>query len=98
MTTPIEEGLLRYFAVREQQHANRRQTVLDALTDQERALVREAAVMGYVRGSLTAPHRPQIPSDQAIVAEVVDACLAMPDLYPTLAGLEAGPEQETMTP
>lgn len=37
--------------------------------------------MGYVRGRMHPQSEPQ-PKDSAVVAEVIDACLALPDLYP----------------
>jgi hypothetical protein len=60
--------------------------VLGALTPKERHLIHDAAVMGYVRGLLHGKHTPNdgVPKDSLIVAEVIDACLAMPDLYPGL--------------
>lgn len=81
------DRLLDYFRVREQARADHVAEALTALTDRERALVLEAAVMGYVRGAIHgAGHRaPNVPPDSAILAEVVDACLAMPNLYPTIA-------------
>lgn len=56
---------------------------LASLTERERALVKDAAVMGYVRG-MTHPLGERIPRDRAILAEVIDACLAFPDLYPAV--------------
>jgi hypothetical protein len=56
---------------------------LDAMTPRERRLVRDAAVMGYVRGNMAGKCGDfTIPPDVEILHEVVDACLAFPDLYP----------------
>jgi hypothetical protein len=82
----ITDGLVRYLAIRDQQRADAVRDTLATMTDRERALVREAAVMGYVTGARTHAHRDRIPPDADILAEVVGACLAMDDLYPTIAG------------
>ena len=81
MTTDLPEPLLAYFAQREQQRANAVNVFLDSLTDYERGLIHDAAVMGYVRGTLH-PRGEGIPRDKAIVADVVSACFAHSDLYP----------------
>jgi hypothetical protein len=47
--------------------------------------------MGFVRGAIFASggrKTPEIPRDSRIVAEVVGACLSIPNLYPTLTGTE----------
>jgi hypothetical protein len=82
---------LRYFAVREQGRAKRVAAVLvNGMTGRERALVREAAVMGYVRGVLAVPggHRETIPPDAEVLAHVVLCCLSTQDLYPAMARAE----------
>lgn len=85
------DRLIRYFEIREQHRADEIAAVLAGLTIYEQALVREAAVMGFVRGAMFAGggrKLPEIPRDSRIVAEVVGACLAMPETYPTLSGWE----------
>jgi hypothetical protein len=58
------------------------------MTQRERALLREAAVLGYVIGATHGPYREGIPKDSAIVAEVLEAAeCSFPDLYPLLAAL-----------
>lgn len=89
--TDIPDGLLHYFRSREQSRGDAFRVHWDALTLRERQLVKEAAVMGYVRGSMHGAagsgHRPDpIPGDSTIVYEVVDACISMPDIYPLLGG------------
>ncbi|GAA0500979.1 hypothetical protein [Streptomyces olivaceiscleroticus] len=64
-------------------HVSVRNTLLASLTDRERALVEDVAVMGYVCG-ITHPKEQAIPSNEQILAEVVDACLTSPDLYPAI--------------
>lgn len=82
----IPENLAGYLAARDRERAQQVGEALGALTPREQALVKEAAVMGYVQGALAAGAvHPQIPPDSAVLTEVVGACLAMPDLYPTLA-------------
>jgi hypothetical protein len=75
--------LLVYLAKREEQRAQRVTRALNALTERERALVKEAAVMGYVQGAM----RGDTPPDSVAVHTVIDACFAFPDLYPTIAAL-----------
>ena len=75
--------LVSYLAQRDGDRADAVTAVLDALTDRERALVRNAAVMGYVRGRMH-PNGEAHPKDSVVLAEVIDACLAHPDLYPAI--------------
>jgi hypothetical protein len=92
MTTSPAHGLpdylVEYLAKRDAQRANAVADVLGALTDRERALVKDAAVMGYVRGRMH-PDSEAHPKDSAVLAEVIDACLAHPDLYPAIATVAA---------
>lgn len=83
MTTDLSEPLLNYFAIRQQQRTEAVNTFLGSLSDYERGLFHDAAVMGYVRGSMH-PRGEDIPLNPAIVADVVNACLAHRDLYPTV--------------
>lgn len=87
MSTEIPADIVRYVAERDRQRAEQVGQVWASLTERERALVREAAVMAYVRGVMAAggtSRDVQIPPDSAVVREVIGACQAMPDLYPTL--------------
>jgi hypothetical protein len=79
----VPEEIVAYLSGREEERAFRIDRALAALTPRERDLVREAAVVGYVRGAL-APKGEEVPPDAAILREVVGACLALPDLYPNL--------------
>lgn len=56
---------------------------LIALTPRERSVTKEAAVMGYFRGTLAARGE-AIPPDTAILREVIACCLDHPDLYPAI--------------
>ncbi|MEU8723550.1 hypothetical protein [Streptomyces antimycoticus] len=80
---PLPPSLITYLAQRDAQHADAVRTALASLTDRERALIKDAAVMGYVRGTMH-PKDERIPKDGQILAEVIDACLAFPDLYPAI--------------
>ena len=79
----LDASLLAYFETRQQQRADDRNAVLRGLTKREQQLVREAAVMGYVRGTM-APDK-DIPDDSDVTAFVIDCCLGFPDLYPAMA-------------
>lgn len=83
MSKDLPEPLLAYFAERENQRAAAVTAFLDSLSDYERGLVHDAAVMGYVRGSMH-PRGEDIPLNSAIVADVVNACFAHRDLYPSV--------------
>ncbi|MEU2799027.1 hypothetical protein [Streptomyces sp. NPDC007117] len=66
---------------------------LGRLTDREHALIREAAVMGYIQGRRH-PDDEEHPKDSAVLRLVIDAALTIPDLYPAAAAVE---EQTTTT-
>ena len=82
----LDEELLRYLAARDAQRNDHVNRILGELSERERRLVREAAVMGYVQGSYGATPPKEIPSDSVIVWRVIDACQALPDLYPVIGG------------
>jgi hypothetical protein len=93
--TTLPDDIVRYIAARDRQRDDRVNEILAALSERERRLVREAAVMGYVRGGMAAAPGKQfdIPKDSAIVWIVIDACRAFSDLYPTLAATPTGEQQ-----
>ncbi len=91
MSTTIPEGLAAYLAARDRLRARQVSDALAALTPREQALVREAAVMGYVQGAFdTGAIGAKIPADSKILAAVIAACLAAPDLYPAIAAQATG--------
>lgn len=92
----LPEPLLAYFAQREAARADAVTTFLASLTDRERALIKDVGVMGYVRGRMH-PQSEKHPKDSAVLAEVVDACLALPDLYPAV-NADPGPGDRRATP
>jgi hypothetical protein len=79
----IPEPLLAYFATREKQRTEAVDAFLAGLTDYERGLFCDGAVMGYVRGSMH-PRGEEIPLNKPIIADVVNACFAHSDLYPAV--------------
>jgi hypothetical protein len=81
------DGLVRYFAARRSHREGVVVAKYAALTEREKALVREAAVLGYVQGFRASPYTEAIPGDRLIVAGVLDAVDSFADLYPTLAAL-----------
>lgn len=90
MTAEIPADIVRYVAERDRQRTEQVDQTWTSLTERERALVREAAVMAYVRGVMAAggtSRDVQIPPDATVVRTVISACQAMPDLYPNLGGL-----------
>jgi hypothetical protein len=95
MTGAIPEPLANYFEQRQAARAKRVNDFLTALTPRERALVEQAAAMGYVRGTM-APKDAEIPLNKEILHEVVDACFVFPDLYPVFhADLAPHPASST---
>lgn len=86
----VDAVLDEYFAKRQAARADRVRAFLDSLTNRERALVQDIAVMGYVRGSMH-PKGEEIPLNAAILADVVNACFASPDLHPAVATIERCP-------
>lgn len=78
----------RIFDSRAEWRAQRRTAALDALTPDRQALLREAAIMGFVQGHRLGHHPLDDHfSNDWIVATVLDACTDMDDLFPYIAGL-----------
>jgi hypothetical protein len=69
-----------YLVDRDAQRAQAVDDFLAKLTPRERALVHDAAVMGYVQG-LMRDRSEGAPKDSQVIALVVDACFAFPDQY-----------------
>ena len=84
--TELPASLITYLADRDTQRASAVDDFLNHLTPRERALVREAAVMGYIQG-LMRDRSEGAPKDSATVRLVVDACFAFPDLYPAVSAI-----------
>ncbi len=64
-----------------------------AMTDREQALVREVAVMANVRAT---PYGTRVGRDSDVLHNAIAACLAMPDLYPTLARIARVAERRAL--
>lgn len=83
--TPIPDWLPGYLATRDAERREAADKALAGLTDRERALVREAAVMGFVRGRMSGlAHDDEHPRDSAVLFEVVSCCQSMSDRFPLL--------------
>lgn len=96
MTNALPESLVNYLSARDAERADRVAAFLASLTDRERGLFHDAAVMGYVQG-LMRDREEGCPKDSQVMALVVDACFAFPDLYPTVNAPErpAGSKETT---
>ncbi|WP_030248012.1 hypothetical protein [Streptomyces sp. NRRL S-455] len=81
MSSALPEWLVDYVLKRDQQRADEVNAVLAAMSERERRLVREAAVMAYVHGRQH-PNGADHPKDSTVLANVIGACLANADLYP----------------
>lgn len=89
MSAPDSPQFAAYLAARDAQRREVVEAKWGALTEREQALVREAAVLGFVQGvraTSAAPPNP-FPGDRDIVIGVLDAVGSFADLYPTLAAL-----------
>jgi hypothetical protein len=84
VSAPLPPALIAHLAQRDADRATAVAAFLDGLTDRERALMRDAAVMGYVQGRQHPEGEPH-PKDGAVLDLVVDACLHFTDLYPGVA-------------
>ncbi|MFG3048108.1 hypothetical protein ACGFZR_24650 [Streptomyces sp. NPDC048241] len=82
----IPEALASYLATRDSQRAQAVRDFLALLTDRERGLVRDFAVMGYVHGRMHPEGEPH-PKDSHVLATVTEACLHHRDLYPAVSAV-----------
>ena len=78
--------MVNYLAERDAQRARAVEAFLASLTDRERGLFHDAAVMGYVQG-LMRDRAEGCPKDSRVMALVAAECLALPDLYPTVTAV-----------
>lgn len=79
----IPEFLITYMQQRDAERADAVAAFLASLSERERGLFHDAAVMGYVQG-LMRDRAEGCPKDSAVMRMVVDACFAFPDLYPAV--------------
>lgn len=85
----FERDIANYMDRREAGRRAHAAAVLGALTDRERRLVQEAAIMGFVQGQFHGTDR--TPSNEVIMLHVITGCHSNNDLYPLL-----GAEPNTM--
>lgn len=92
--TDLPDFLVSYLEQRDAERAETVKAKLASLTDWERALVTDAAVMGYVQG-MRHPQGEPYPRDVNVVPFVVGECIspAFADLYPAL-NAETQPTEE----
>lgn len=93
MNAPLPDYLVQYLIKRDQAHADRIGAVWVEFTEREQGLIKDAAVMGWIQGAQCAHAGEGWPGDWVAVPTVIGACLAHPDLYPTITG-HAPPEPE----
>jgi len=93
--TDLPPDFVDYLAARDAQRADKVQAFLDSLTHRERALIHDAAVMGYIQG-LERDRAEGCPKDSQVIRLVVDACFALPDKYPGVNG-QLAPHPPTAT-
>lgn len=99
----IPAALVEHFAARAATRQREREALLAGMTERERLLVREAAIMGYVRGTMAGEiavrdglRRTEIPKDSDILHEVLAGCLSFPEIYRTITGWT--PDEEDAQP
>lgn len=82
----IPENLLTYMREREKARMDEFTALMESLSPREQSLIREAAVMGFVHGTMAAGGIPRehFPKDSEITQRVVEGCRSMSDLYPTI--------------
>lgn len=74
-----------YLEMRERQRSQAVNDLLGSFTERERGLVRDAAVMGFLLGTMHGPTTPDNhPMDSDVVSRVVSHCQPHRDLYPTI--------------
>jgi hypothetical protein len=93
MSETVPDPLAAYLAARDAERADAVRAFLEGLTDRERGLFHDAAVMGFVQG-LMRDREEGCPKDRVVMALVADACFAFPDLYPTVAAGPVGSGEE----
>jgi hypothetical protein len=79
----LPEALVDYFAKRRADRAQVVDDFLAKLTPREKALITQAAVMGWVQG-VRHHDAERIPKNTPLLAHVIDACFSFPDLYPAV--------------
>lgn len=84
----VEAEILRNLAAQDAARDRRVVAAWDSLTDKEKRFLREAAVMGYVRGAQDhGPHGATIPPDSHIVHSVIAYCQSNSARFPFIGNL-----------
>lgn len=94
MSHGLPDFMVNYLAERDAQRASAVDDFLARPTPRERALFHDAAVMGYVQG-LMRDRSEGCPKDSQVMAPVVDACFAFPDLYPAVNAVQRPAEESS---
>lgn len=85
----LSPEIVEILGVRARLRQDKRIEALARFTPREQRLIREASVMGFVRGVRYEGYRrddePEIPRDGWIVEQVLGGCLSFEDLYPLIA-------------
>ena len=88
--TPEEfvEAYPNYLANMREKRSTAAVAMFENLTPREQALVRDAAVVGFVMGTITGYIPAEdFPADSKVIEEVLLVSKDQSDLYPTLGGL-----------
>lgn len=80
-----DEDLVRNLQRGDEQRDETVRRTLATLTQRERELVREAAIMGYVHGYMDQPYCERIPGDEHILRKVILGCVSFSERYPFIA-------------
>lgn len=91
MIDDVMRQLAEYMATRDAQELERVNKALEKLSVYEQALVRDAAVMGYVQGLMDGWVRMDCRRDHDIIFMTVRGCLREPDKYPAVSGQRPRP-------
>lgn len=87
----IPDGLLAYLSARESAASMAVARVITNLTEREVLLIQESTVAGYAQGLVDAgAYGNAFPSSGTLVFQTLDAALAFPALYPTIAAAGEG--------
>ena len=88
--TDLPPVLIDYMTQRRAARAREREALLEPLTEKERRLFREGAVIGFVQGTRYSGlrHDAEIPLDDEIVTMALDGCITFPDCYPIITGYQ----------
>jgi hypothetical protein len=86
-----EQAMVNYHVAQEQRRKEQSERILSTLTERERELVKEAAVMGYALGVKLAGGLPNAmhPKDSEVLQDVLLSCRSHSDLYPVIGTLDA---------